>query len=103
MVVGKSEYVWRKFSCGFHFLVHANDHSMNSAQWEKLLLTVTPNLDKINLNDSVLEKVLLYGDRNLNPSQNKIILDSTLNFVQETGRFSNEPPRPFVRYIFSFH
>ena len=65
---------------------------MYDAQREKLLETVTPILDKVNsdLNDSLLEKVLLYGDSNLNPSQNKIILDSTLNFIQETGRFTND-------------
>ena len=72
-----------------HFLLSC---PMYNAQRGKLLETVTPILDKVNsdLNDSLLEKVLLYGDSNLNPSQNKIILDSTLNFIQETGRFTND-------------
>ena len=66
---------------------------MFDAHRVKLLETVTPVINKLNLelDNSVLDKILLYGDRALNPTQNKIILEATLDYIRKSGRLSHEP------------
>ena len=47
------------------------------------------NLPNISEN-STLCKVLLYGNKTLNPAQNKEILNTTLTYICNTGRFNRE-------------
>ena len=73
-----------------HFLLSC---PMFDAHRVKLLETVTPVINKLNLelDNSVLGKILLYGDRALNPTQNKTILEATLDYIRKSGRLSHEP------------
>ena len=41
-------------------------------------------------NDKNMSKILLYGSKSLNPTQNKEILNATLVYAQTTGRFTSE-------------
>ena len=55
--------------------------------------TVKPILSKLNLNiddNPVLTQFLLYGNKALNPAQNQGILNATLTYIRNTGRFSRD-------------
>ena len=47
------------------------------------------NLPPISEN-SILCNILLYGSKILDPAQNKEILNTTLIYIRNTGRFSRE-------------
>ena len=63
-----------------------------TSQRAKLLETVNPLLcsKNLELDSSALSKALLYGNNNLNPLQNKTILEATLEFIRNSGRFDRE-------------
>ena len=48
---------------------------------------VRPFVQIISLSNTVLIKLLLYGDKDLPDNINKNILELTLNFIHKTGRF----------------
>ena len=70
-----------------HFLLKCplfDDHR------ESLMDIVDPFVSILpNVSDSSVTNILLYGSRALNPTQNKEILNATLEYVQNTGRFAN--------------
>ena len=49
------------------------------------IVSFLPNI----VDDLSLTNVLLYGSKALNLTQNKEILNATLEYVQNTGRFAN--------------
>ena len=80
-------------SCGIgtettkHFLL---DCLYYKAQREKLLTTVNPIISSLSPHtDHDLAEILLYGDKKLNHSQNKIILMATILFIKKTERLSS--------------
>ena len=72
-----------------HFLLSC---PMFSTHRVKLLETINPFLisKNLELDSSALCKVLLYGNKVFNPSQNKTILEATLEFIRNSERFSHE-------------
>ena len=69
-----------------HFLLYCpifNTHR------KRLMETVNPIIFKLNLHPNTsLDKILLYGNELLDDSENKAILEATLMFITDTGRFS---------------
>ena len=59
---------------------------------EKLFETIDPILNNLNIvpNNAFLSKFLLYGNENLNPLQNRSILEATLDYIHNTKRLSAE-------------
>ena len=69
-----------------HFLLHC---PFFNAGREELLTSIQPiSGDLSSSNDSSLRDLLLYGSKTLSPEQNKQILNATLKFIQNTGRFN---------------
>ena len=60
-----------------------NDHR------ELLLNIVSPIVSVLpNISDSNVTNIFLYGNKALNPTQNKEILNATLEYIKNTGRLS---------------
>ena len=60
---------------------------------ERLMETVKPILSKLNLNidnNPALTQFLLYGNKALTHAQNQGILNATLTYIRNTGRFSRD-------------
>ena len=56
---------------------------------EELMEIVQPILNSTpNVDDLVMSHILLYGKKALNPTQNREILNATLDYIRNTGRFS---------------
>ena len=70
-----------------HFLTRC---PMFNNQRHELLASISPMTNKIhaNLHDQTLVQTLLYGNKNLNQLQNQKILEATLSYIRNTGRFS---------------
>ena len=53
---------------------------------EKLFETIDPILKNLNIvpDNAFLSKFLLYGNENLNPLQNRSILEATLDYIHNT-------------------
>ena len=70
-----------------HFLTRC---PMFNNQRHELLASISPMTNKIhaNLHDQTLVQTLLYGNKNLNQLQNQKILEATLSYIRDTGRFS---------------
>ena len=63
------------------------------AVWPPLMETVKPIFSKLNLNiddNPVLTQFLLYGNKALTHAQNQGILNATLTYIRNTGRFSRD-------------
>ena len=71
-----------------HFLLHCPSFNI---QRQDLLAGVSEVLQpfvQINtLSNNVLVQLLLYGDKDLSSDVNKHVLQLTLNFIHQTGRF----------------
>ena len=70
-----------------HFLLHCpifDTHRKN------LLEDINPFITKLNTNpeDPNFDKILLYGNDSLAIHENKAILEATLTFINNSGRFS---------------
>ena len=52
----------------------------------KLMETIEPFISKLNSNSS-LNELLLYGSQSLEDVENKAILEASLQFIADTGRF----------------
>ena len=61
-----------------------------NAHRERMMELVQPIVGQLNVDDSDLSKILLYGIKELSQAQNQEILKATLNYIRETGRFSRE-------------
>ena len=72
-----------------HFLLHC---PIYDDQREVLMSIVQPIIHGLSniSNDKSMSKILLYGSKSLNPTQNKEILNATLVYAQTTGRFTSE-------------
>ena len=71
-----------------HFLLHC---PFFNAHREDLLSIIQPVLgDLPSTDDSTLTNILLYGSKTLSPEQNKQILNSTLSYIKNTGRFKRD-------------
>ena len=72
-----------------HFLLHC---PLFNVQREELMEKIQPFVSNLpNISEhSTLCKVLLYGSKTLTPAQNKEILNTTLTYICNTGRFSRE-------------
>ena len=59
-------------------------------QRQELLASIRPMTNKIHgsLDDATLTQTLLYGNEKLNQLQNQNILEATLSYIRNTGRFS---------------
>ena len=70
-----------------HFLLHC---PIFSTHRKKLLEDINPLIGKLNLNpdDQNFVTILLYGNDSLAIHENKAILESTLAFINNSGRFS---------------
>ena len=68
-----------------HFLLFC---PIFNAHREKLMDTVNPIVSRLNPNLLHFNKILLYGSESLNQAENKAILEATLSFITNTGRFS---------------
>ena len=59
---------------------------------EKLLTTVNPIIAKLHTHkfeNSIMAKILLYGDKSLNYEENRTLLKATVYYILNTGRFSH--------------
>ena len=70
-----------------HFLICC---PIFNAHRERMMELVQPIIGQLNVDDSDLSKILLYGIKELSQAQNQEILKATLNYIRETGRFSRE-------------
>ena len=72
-----------------HFLLNC---PLFNVQREELMEKIQPFVSNLpNISEhSTLCKVLLYGSKTLTPAQNKEILNTTLTYICNTGRFSRE-------------
>ena len=68
-----------------HFLLFC---PIFKAHREKLMDTVNPIVSRLNPNFSHLNEILLYGSDSLDEAENKSILEATLSYIINTGRFS---------------
>ena len=59
---------------------------------ESLLETINPIINQLNieLDNTLLSQILLYGNKALNPIQNRSILEATLDYIHKTKRLSPE-------------
>ena len=48
--------------------------------------SIIPNFE--SMNDNVKKDILLFGDSRFDDNKNKIILETTINFLKNTKRFS---------------
>ena len=69
-----------------HFLMHCSDYTVERLAMFNSLLQLDISL--IPLNSKTLSTVLLYGDPNFSKTQNQNILNISIKFICETGRFS---------------
>ena len=72
-----------------HFLLFCPFfHNLRS----KLFETVNPIIDQFNIasDSNRLSQILLYGHKNLNPIQNRSILEATLDYICNSRRLSPE-------------
>ena len=53
---------------------------------EKLMETIEPFIANLDPNSSHLNELLLYGSQLLKETENKAILEASLQFIVETGR-----------------
>ena len=73
-----------------HFLLKC---TMFSDPRGDLLSTINPIINsKIQnvqfIDDPTLVQIMLYGNENLNPSDNNFVLNATINYIDSTERFS---------------
>ena len=70
-----------------HFLLHCPTFNTHR---NKLFEDINPIVRKLNLNpeDQNFNKILLYGNDSLAIHENKEILEATLTFINNSGRFT---------------
>ena len=49
--------------------------------------TIAPFISKLNPDFSFLSEILLYGSKSLEDSENKAMMEATIRFIVDTGRF----------------
>ena len=72
-----------------HFLLQCPLFDVQREEMMEKIQPLVSNLPNISVN-STLSKVLLRGSKTMNPAHNKEILNSTLTYICNTGRFSHE-------------
>ena len=71
-----------------HFLLLCPSFSIQRRDLLAGLSVVLQPFVQINtLSNNVLVQLLLYGDKDLSSDVNKHVLELTLNFIHQTGRF----------------
>ena len=70
-----------------HFLLHCPTFDTHR---KKLREDINPFIRNLSMNpdDQNFEKSLLYGNENIAIHENKAILEATLKFIKDSGRFS---------------
>ena len=68
-----------------HFFFHC---PIFDTHRDKLLEDINPFIRQLNLNPEDFVKLLLYGNDSLAIHENKAILEATLTFINNSGRFS---------------
>ena len=56
-------------------------------QRRNLLAGIRPFVQINSLSNNILVEILLYGDKDFSDDVNKTILELTIKFINETGRF----------------
>ena len=56
-------------------------------QRRNLLAGIRPYVQINSLSNNILVEILLYGDKDFSNDVNKTILECTIKFIYETGRF----------------
>ena len=71
-----------------HFLLHCPSFNIQRRHLLPGVSVVLQPFVQINtLSNNVSVQLLLYGDKNLSSDVNKHVLEQTLNFIHQTGRF----------------
>ena len=71
-----------------HFLLHCPSFNIQRRDLLAGVSVVLQPFVQINtLSNNVLVQLLLYGDKNLSSDVNKHVLELTLNFIHQSGRF----------------
>ena len=71
-----------------HFLLHCPSFNIQRRDFLAGVSVVLQAFVQINtLSNNGLVQFLLYGDKNLSSDVNKHVLELTLNFIHQTGRF----------------
>ena len=79
-------------SCSFeiedasHYLLHCHHFSQFRIDLMNSVKSILENFE--SLSDNVKKDILLYGDSRLDGNKNKFILEATLTYIKNTGRFS---------------
>ena len=68
-----------------HFFFHCVNYNIERQTLFDSISNVKPEF--LNLDESELVNLILYGDSSLTFYKNKLILQSTINFILETKRF----------------
>ena len=71
-----------------HFLLKCTNFTLHR---EKLFRTINPILllnNMLDIGDSEKVSFLLYGNESLNVFENRIVLKATIDFIEQSGRFS---------------
>ena len=87
-----------------HFLMHCSDYSNDRHMMFNNLQQLDLNL--LPLNPETLCRLLLYGDPNLSFDQNHAILNITIKFICDSGRFDGPLFWSLAlcsRFLFLFH
>ena len=73
-----------------HFLLDCSNFSSKRVELLSLLndILFMNDIEEISLSDKT--KILLYGHENFLFEENKMILKSTIRFINKTGRFSTD-------------
>ena len=75
-----------------HFLIHCPHFNIHR---NKLFSVVKPIISKMHsltsLVNSKMVQILLYGEKGLNSGDNRAILNATIHYILNTGRFSQPP------------
>ena len=69
-----------------HYLLHCHHFSQHRLDLMNSVKSVLDNFK--SLPDSDKKDIFLYGDSHLDSNKNKYILEATLNYIKNSGRFS---------------
>ena len=72
--------------CNTHFFQHCHHYSAIRVSLLDDVKSVKGS--NLNLSDNSLVLLLLYGDSNLNDTENSVILNPTIKFLMESERFN---------------
>ena len=69
-----------------HYLLHCHHFSTSHIDLMNSVISVLSNFE--SLPDNAKKEILLYGDSFLDQNKNKLILEATLTFIKNSGKFS---------------